>query len=231
MAAPDKFSLKHRMLSGLAAFLASWLMRAMFATCRVEMLSPEKEDKYFGGGLPAIGVTWHRAAIYFLYYFGPRRAAVMISRSKDGEYLARFAAKMGIVPVRGSSQRGGFQALLEMAELLNTGEVKYAATVADGPRGPRYHAKKGMISLACRTGLPLIPLAWSSDRVWVFKKAWDRTMVPKPFAKIKILAGRELRYPDDMTPAQMEGARAELEQELMRITGEVDKLAGFKDPD
>ena len=53
-----------------------------------------------------------------------------------------------------------------------------------------------MISLACRTGLPLIPLAWSSDRVWVFKKAWDRTMVPKPFCQAsRILAGRELRYP------------------------------------
>ena len=205
-------------------------MRALFATCKVEMLSQDKVDKYFGGGVPAIGVTWHRAAIYFLYYFGPRRAAVMISRSKDGEYLARFAAKMGIVPVRGSSQKGGFQALLEMADLLNRGEVQYAATVADGPRGPRYKAKRGMISLACRTGLPLIPLAWSSDRVWVFRKAWDRTMVPKPFSRIRILAGRELRYPAEMTPDQMEEARLELEEELKRITGEVDRLAGFDDP-
>ena len=68
----------------------------------------------------------------------------MISRSKDGEYLARFAAKMGIVPVRGSSQRGGFQALLEMAESAEHGvRCKYAATVADGPRGPRYQRQEG----------------------------------------------------------------------------------------
>ena len=230
MASSGGLPLKHRVISGVVAFVASWLMRALFATCRVEMLSQAKEDKYFGGGLPAIGVTWHRAAIYFLYYFGPRRAAVMISRSKDGEYLARFAAKMGIVPVRGSSQKGGFKALLEMAELLNSGRAKYAATVADGPKGPRYKAKKGMISLACRTGLPLIPLAWSSDRVWVFKRAWDRTMVPKPFARIKILAGKELRYPAEMSPSQMEEARRELEEELKRITSEVDALAGFQDP-
>ncbi len=117
-------------------------MRLLFATCRVEVLPAGIEEAFFGAGRPAVGVAWHQGAVFFLWYFGRRRAAVMISRSKDGEYLARFAAHMGCVPVRGSSRKGGSAALLEMARLLREGEVGYAATVADGPQGPRHVAKK-----------------------------------------------------------------------------------------
>ena len=180
MAGGRGFSLKQRLIYWLAVNIGGRLLRLIFSTCRVEILSPEEKKKYFDEGRPAIGVTWHRAAIFFLYYFGPQKAAVMISRSRDGEYLARFTQMMGCVPVRGSSQKGGFAALKAMVDFLRSGQGLYAATVADGPRGPRYKAQKGMITLAMLTGMPLIPILWSSDRVWVFKKAWDRTMIPSP---------------------------------------------------
>ncbi|MCF8097163.1 MAG: DUF374 domain-containing protein, partial [Desulfarculaceae bacterium] len=141
---------------------AGRLARTLFRTCRVEILRGDLVEKYFNRGRPAIGVTWHRGAIFSLYFFGNKRPAVMISGSRDGEYLARYLSIMGGVPVRGSSSRGGRAALKEMADYLQSGPGRYAATVADGPRGPRYVAKKGMIALASQTGLPLVPLMWSA---------------------------------------------------------------------
>jgi len=230
MADGPRFSWGQRLLYWLVVNLGGRLLRLIFATCRVEILSPEEKKRYFDEGRPAIGVTWHRAAIFCLYYFGPQRAAIMVSRSRDGEYLARFTEMMGCIAVRGSSQRGGHAALMAMVDFLKSGQGLYAATVADGPRGPRYRAKKGMIALAMHTGLPLIPLMWSSNRVWVFKKAWDRTMIPKPFAKIKIMAGRELSFPPQMTSEQIEAARRELEDELNRLRDHLDRLSGYQDP-
>jgi hypothetical protein len=87
-----------------------------------------------------------------------------------------------------------------------------------------------MILLAARTGLPLLPIIWSADRTWVLKKTWDHTMIPKPFAKVKMMCGREFHYPEHLNKEEMEAARQELEQELNRIKDELDRLCGFQEP-
>jgi len=214
----------------LVSQLAARLLRLLFSTCRNQILRPDLVEKFFDAGKPGIGVTWHRGAIYALYFFGPVHPAIMISRSRDGEYLARYLQIMGGVPVRGSSSRGGLAALQEMADYINQKQGRYAATVADGPRGPACQAKKGMIALAMRTGLPLVPMMWSAKRVWVLKNTWDRTMIPKPFAKVVLTAGREFSYPPDLKGPQLEAARQELEDELNRIKDELDAITGYREP-
>lgn len=230
MTQEQRFSLGQRLLFWLSTNIAGRLLGLMLATCRVEILSPEAERKYLRERQPAVAATWHRGAIFFLYFLVRLRPAIMVSRSKDGEFLARFIEFFGGLPVRGSSSKGGGAALRTMAEMVRSGQTNFAATVADGPRGPRYVAKPGMIFLAMETGLPLLPVMWSADRAWALKKAWDLTMIPKPFAKIRIMAGRELRYPPHMDKDQLEAARQELEGELNRLKAELDRLCAYQDP-
>ncbi len=167
-------------------------MRLLFATCRVEVLPAGIEEAFFGAGRPAVGGPGIRGGL-LLWYFGRRRAAVMISRSKDGEYLARFAAPMGCVPVRGSSRKGGSAALLEMARLLREGEVGYAATVADGPRG-RATCQEGHDRPGGATGVPLVPLAWSADRCGCWPRAGTIPCCPSPSPRSRP-DGREFAFP------------------------------------
>lgn len=214
----------------LVAQVAARLVRTMFRTCRVEILRPDLVDKYFNQGRAGIGVTWHRGAIFSLYYFGPKHPGVLISGSRDGEYLARYLAVMGGIPVRGSSSRGGMTAIKDLAEFLEGGPGRYVATGVDGPRGPRYVAKRGMIALAAQTGLPVVPLLWSAKRVWVLKNTWDHTMIPKPFAKVVFGAGKELRYPPDIKGEELNAARQEMEDELNRLKDELDAISGYREP-
>jgi lysophospholipid acyltransferase (LPLAT)-like uncharacterized protein len=231
MTAETKHSLGQRLGFWLAAAVGSWLLRALFCTCRVELINKEQIESWRFKRARVIGATWHRSAIFFLYYFGRTNPAIMVSRSKDGEYLARFIENMGGVPVRGSTMHGGRQALEEMAGAMESGKCPSAATVADGPRGPRYQAKKGMIALAQRTGRPLVTVMWSADRAWVLRKSWDLTMIPKPFAKVKMAAGKTFEYPPKMPPQEMEAARQELEDELNRLRRELDAACGQTDMD
>lgn len=231
MASGGKYTLGQRLGFWLAALVGTWLMKGLLATCRVELMNKEILEGICSSRFRVVGATWHRTAIYFLYFFRRVKPAIMISRSKDGEYLARFVENMGGVAVRGSSQHGGHAALDEMAEALISGKCPSAATVADGPRGPRYKAKKGMIALAQRTGMPLATLMWSADRAWVLRKTWDLTMIPKPFAHIKMIAGKTFTYPPEMSSQEMEKARQELEDELNRLRREVDAACGQTDLD
>jgi lysophospholipid acyltransferase (LPLAT)-like uncharacterized protein len=225
-----RLTLGQRLKFWLIADLGARLLKPIFSTCRVKVLTPEADRRLLSGQWSVIGATWHRAAIFFLYYYGRLGPAIMISRSKDGELLARYLKVMGGVPVRGSSSKGGGEALRKMESMIMSGQVTQAATVADGPRGPRYVAKPGMILLAMRTGKPLLPLMWSCNRAWIFGRSWDHTMIPKPFSTVAMVYGRELHYPPELDNDGLESARLELEEELNRLRRHVDDLCGHHDP-
>ena len=94
--------------------------------------------------------------------------------------------------MRGSSSRGGPQALAELTDLVRSGWG--SAIVADGPRGPAQQAKIGCVLAARNSGTPLIPWACHAEPN-MRAKNWDRTMIPKPFARITVAFGDPIFVP------------------------------------
>lgn len=223
------WSLGQRLKFWLITNTVGRLIVLIFRTCRVELINQPVLREYFDKGRPLVGVSWHRGGVFAAFYFGRYRPAFMVSRSQDGELAARFARLVGAVPVRGSSSRGGSTALRELEHALAE-ECTIAATVADGPQGPPYVAKAGLAVLASRTGLPLVPVMWSTNRAWVFRNSWDKQMIPKPFARIKLALGEPIPAGQDLSPEQIEELRLLMENRLNQLTEMVDGLCGHKDP-
>ena len=144
---------------------------------------------------------------------------------KDGEILAQYAAGFGVVPARGSSHKGGRSALKQMQHYLSGGG-KACATVLDGPQGPAYVAKKGMIHLAKHSGAPLIPLIWSADRVLTVRDSWDKTMLPLPWSRVCIAFGDPITIPADAGSQDLNYYRKLVQDRLNAMTIEVDRLCG-----
>src|SRR5215471_5841490 len=116
---------------------------------------------------PVIYSFWHRAVFPAAWMWRDQNIAVMVSRSFDGEYIARIIEKFGFVAVRGSSSRGGAEALLGMREELEKGAA--VAFTIDGPRGPKYVAKPGPVWLARATGFPMAAFYVALSDRWVLK--------------------------------------------------------------
>jgi lysophospholipid acyltransferase (LPLAT)-like uncharacterized protein len=203
------------------------LVRLWFSTCRVTILNERIYREYFLSDIPIVAGTWHRASIYFLYFFGNFRPMIMISQSKDGEMLAQYAAGFGVIPARGSSQKGGRDALEQMRGYILSGG-KGCATVLDGPRGPAYVAKKGMIHLAKLTGAPLIPLIWSANRVITIRDSWDKTMLPLPWSKVYVAFGEPINIPAETSSRALEYYRQLVQDQLNSMMEEVDRRCGYK---
>jgi lysophospholipid acyltransferase (LPLAT)-like uncharacterized protein len=144
-----------------------------------------------------------------------RHLAVITSRSLDGEYIARVIRRLGFVPIRGSSSRGGQRALLEMSNLLTKGNA--VALTIDGPRGPRYVAKKGPVLLARLSGAAITAFYVAVERAWVLK-TWDGLMIPKPFSRIYVRVARKIFVPPDADDAALERYHQEMQSALDRIT-------------
>jgi hypothetical protein len=125
---------------------------------------------------------------------------LLISRHRDGGYLATFAERLGYRFVRGSSQRGGEVGLRGVVRALQGGSV--VAVTPDGPRGPVERVKPGVVAAAQHAGVPIIPATARVSRSWTLG-SWDRFAIPKPFARIEVVYG----VPLEVGPGK-EGLRA-----------------------
>ncbi len=163
---------------------------------------------------PVIACFWHFSILYFFHYLRHFPATVMISSSRDGDYLAEIAKRLGLQTVRGSSNRRGVQALKKLIHKLRQGSN--AGIVADGSQGPALKVQPGMILLASKTGRPIVPMTWSASRYITFK-SWDKTVLPMPFCTIYMHYGTPLHVPEKISSKQVEEYRGQLETILRKL--------------
>lgn len=171
------------MLLAVVPPLAAGVIRALGATWRVR-------DVQAGGVLaghrvpgPTVFAFWHEALLSSAWRFRGLGIAILISRSFDGELIARTVERLGFVAVRGSSSRGAATGLRGMAELYGTGHI--CAFTADGPKGPRRVAKQGPVQLATLAGAGWIGCFHAeAEQAWRLR-SWDQFAIPKPFATVR----------------------------------------------
>ena len=131
---------------------------------------------------PTVYAFWHRSLLACAPRFRNNDIAILISRSFDGELIARTVERLGFRPVRGSSSRGGVSALRTLADAYREG--LHCAITVDGPRGPAMVAQPGAAQLARLVGAPWIGAFYAlPTRAWTLR-TWDRFLIPKPFSTV-----------------------------------------------
>lgn len=188
-------------------------------TTRQRVLRADIPEKVHADGERFIYAFWHQRQVFFTWSHRNVSAAVLVSKSNDGEMIARTMELSGIDAVRGSSSRGGAAAAREMVEILRSG--RDVGITPDGPRGPAREVKEGAVRVAQLAGMPIVPIANAlSHRVEV-AKAWDRFQVPLPFGRSVVIYGEPVRVGagDDLA-----AKAAELKAALDALTAEADRL-------
>jgi len=201
-----------------------WLIRLYSWTFRMTVENEKPWLNHLRGGGKVLLCVWHQqffAAIRYFKSYESFQPSLMISKSQDGDIIARIARKQGWHPVRGSSSRDGGKALKEIIERLSLSRL--AGHIVDGPQGPAGIVKAGVISIARATGAVVVPFYTAADRAWYFK-SWDRFMLPKPFARVTLRFGEMMRFPADREGSLFESQRQELERTMR--PGLIGPLAG-----
>lgn len=148
---------------------------------------------------------------------------VMVSHSEDGEIISRIIESWGAETARGSSSRGGSAALRQLARFLRRAPAG-AITTPDGPRGPAERVQPGTVLLAQLSGVPILPMSYAASRSWRLS-SWDRFVVPRPFSRLTIAVGSEVRVDPAADEPERERVRRQLEQALLRSDRRAAELA------
>ena len=210
--------------------LCYYLLRLYLSFLRIRVVGEEAAHKHFLQYGRVIAAVWHQRFLPALGYVSKFRSfkpLVMISRSSDGELIASLVSRLGLVPVRGSSTRGGREALMDILRAIkkNPGVIH----IVDGPTGPKGVVKPGLMAMAQVTGAAILPVIVSAEKAWIMK-SWDRFLVPKPFSTVIIRWGDPFLVPRGTRPEQLEDLRRQVESVMRDAHAEADRDSGWAQP-
>ena len=196
------------------------------STLRWRSEGDEYYDAVIRSGRQPIMAFWHGRILPATHYFRRRNIVVITSENFDGEWIAGIIERFGYGTARGSTSRGAKRALLQLRREMAAG--KPAAFTVDGPRGPARVAQPGAVWLAKATGNPILPFHIEADRYWT-ARSWDRTQIPKPYARASIAIGEPIAVAADAGDDDIERARALLEARLGALEARASLLLESRD--
>jgi lysophospholipid acyltransferase (LPLAT)-like uncharacterized protein len=126
------------------------------------------------------------------WLFKDKNFVSLVSQSKDGDILNNLLNKWNYKIIRGSSSKGGKEALHEIIRL--TSDNNSAVITPDGPRGPSNEIKNGVLIISKENHIPVIPIRINYLRKKILSKSWDKFEVPVPFSKCEIFFGNKFMY-------------------------------------
>jgi lysophospholipid acyltransferase (LPLAT)-like uncharacterized protein len=213
--------IKYFLLNTLLTSIIFYFLDLYPKTLHVQFEGTEKIQKHLENGGRVIIASWHQR--FFGGFFLPQifkwSPCIMISKSRDGDFVSKVVSHIGWIPVRGSSSRGGKEALRAMVQGVNENQI--GGHIVDGPTGPPRVIKPGLISLAQSADAVICPGLVSYEKAWI-ADSWDRFMVPKPFSRVLFRFGSIFSVPEIGSNDQFESFCKEVENDMINEYATVD---------
>lgn len=184
------------------SFIGWLIIKLLSLTIKVRVIN----DSSWKSFKNVIFAFWHGEQFILYHQHRKQKVAIMTSLSRDGELQSGILSNFGYSVVRGSSSRGGATALIEMLKVLKKGSS--VAFAVDGPRGPVYEVKPGVIYLSQKTQIPIIPIAVKYSKAIKLSRTWDQYNLPLPFSTATVIYGKPFYVLQDL-PEEMIKAKCE----------------------
>jgi lysophospholipid acyltransferase (LPLAT)-like uncharacterized protein len=212
----DAMKIRNRRLVGAAGWLATKVARTLFRTLRLDYtcLGPPCDPDHAAPDDRLAYSTWHENLLLPTVVFGRPSVRVLISEHADGELLASLIRAVGMGMVRGSTNRGGVKALRKL--VTDDSSFRHLAVTPDGPRGPRRVVQPGLVYVASRNGMKIVPLGVGYARPWRLG-SWDRFAIPKPCSRARCIFSAPITVPPGLRAAELETYRLLVQEEMDRV--------------
>ena len=198
---------------GLAALVLSGVIRAWLNTSQFDYICDDPPGDPRIRPVGGIYLFWHETMLFPAANFGGLGFAVLVSKHRDGELIARILKMLRISSVRGSTTRQSLSALRGMMREVHSSLL---AITPDGPKGPRRVVQQGAIYLASKTGMPIYPAGFAFRDRWRVG-SWDRMMIPKPFTRGVGIMSKGILIPPELSDAEIEEHRQRVQLAMDRV--------------
>jgi hypothetical protein len=202
--------MKQKTKNKLVKLFGPYLIKLLVGSLRIQTINKHILDEAKSKYKTVIYAFWHNRIFILSYAHRFENIQVLISRHRDGEYIALALSGLGYGAIRGSTSRGGASATRELISTIKEYDI---AITPDGPRGPKEHVHEGVVYLAYKTGKPIIPLSANAKRKLILP-SWDNFILPLPFSHAKVTYGEPIFV---NSTQQMGSTARQLKQTLTEI--------------
>lgn len=211
--------LKSRLLTRLAALFFVFAMGLLFRTLKLRFQEETSGTNPYQPALLQrfVYCVWHDSVVLPLFAGTHHATSALTSKHSDGAFVAEVLQLLGIKIIRGSTNRMPIAAL---RGLIDGSQANHFVITPDGPRGPARVATAGMVYLASRMGLAIVPTTFQCSSCWKIKGSWTHLVIPKPFSTVTLVAGPPLSVPAELRSD-------ELPQYVQRIQSEMERLSAL----
>ena len=211
--------LRREWLPHLIASTSKAFLRLLMKTCRIKIQGLE-QFKATAEVSPCIIMLWHNRLVMvseILEAFASQFIyTAFVSKSRDGEPLALLAESYKSGRALRVPHNARHAALTQMIGVLKKSREVVLIT-PDGPRGPRYIVKRGIVVAARESGAKIVPFSWKANRSWELN-TWDKMIIPKPFSQIDVCFGAPITVEKEERPENSECETALLQSALQAIS-------------
>jgi lysophospholipid acyltransferase (LPLAT)-like uncharacterized protein len=187
--------LKEKLKSKMIPPLAYNLIKYTNQSYRLQVEGWEAVERELSQGESLVFSSWHGKSWVPAYFLRNLGIYALTSLSRDGSYMTEILHRLGWQTVRGSSSRGASRSLLTLYRKLRAGGS--TALTPDGPTGPIYEVKPGVIFLQEKAGSMLVPMG--VDACWKKNFAsWDHYLLPLPFSRTALVFGKPFIFENDL---------------------------------
>ena len=216
--------LRNARLRQAACWVIQCYIRFVYATNRWNVEGAERPRRLTREGRSFIVAFWHgRLLMMPLAWHRLTAFHMLISAHPDGRIIAGAMTYFDIDTIAGSTRRGGSAALRAMLKRLKEGAC--VGITPDGPRGPAMNASLGIINIARRAQVPIVPLTYATSRRRVLG-TWDRFHLALPFGRGVYLWGEPIEIAADLDDAGLEHARRLVEIRMLEMVHEAERHVG-----
>lgn len=205
-------TLRRRATAPLVPALVPPILRAAGSTWRLGFTNVERRKEVLESSEGCIALLWHGRMAVAAPVFRGVDAAILVSRSGDGDMANVLLSRLGYETLRGSTGKVGAAVLQELRGTLAAGRA--IAITPDGPRGPRHHVNRGAAFLARATGRPILPIGFAASR-GTRLNSWDRFLIPSPFARVHVHFGAPVFVEPSATDEALMNVSADLGRALI----------------
>ena len=203
-------------------FLFYLITKFICFSIRWKCYDEDQKSKIINNKDQYIFCCWHNRLFLGPHLLPRNRIINALQSSHSDGMITSIAFKyLGMNVILGSSMKGGMQAFRKMVKCIQNGES--IAITPDGPKGPKETVKEGVIKLAQITGIPIVPLVWSTKKFKLID-SWDNFVIPFPFSKGIYTFGKPIYVDKKISENNFEILRLEVESEIKRLT----KLVNYK---
>jgi lysophospholipid acyltransferase (LPLAT)-like uncharacterized protein len=198
--------LKNKFLNLSGKYLLSTLININNSILRLQIVNKpiDTSNKIF--------IFWHSKMLIGWWLFKKENYLALVSKSKDGDILTRLLYNWKYNVIRGSSSKGGKDALEQIINDISNGNS--VVITPDGPRGPAREIKNGALIISNKTGYPIIPVKINYSRKKILNKSWDKFEIPLPFSKCEVSFGKHFYYKEFLYDNDLSNFKQEISSQM-----------------